>query len=312
MIRNGAHPAEAGSIPWAGAAFTGATAEGKAGQAAGDGRIRERMKRIGEAVAEAGGSLESLDPALFSDPVGMMALGGFLDGYMSTREGLLKAKEAHARVAERQFRILTNGFRYLEQNRQNPQALAVGIERLSGCLNLPYNVRFNPERKAFDVFYQDRTGEKPTGRSMAAGEVMAALQDLVRHPETFHRLYARNALAIMSANNAYRRDPGLWLYARNEDGREVTLVPQKQPRPEGGIEVGYTLLEKGKAARFVTLGELATDCGITPRAWEEHWSREPGQGASGVGPGAEDGVRDAGRPRPQGGGAFRPEAWPRP
>ena len=285
---------------------------GKGERTAADGQVREREKRICAAVARAGGALDGLDPALFSDPVGIMALGGFLDGYLSTPQGLLKAREAHSKVARQQFRMLSAGLRHLERLQGQPGTLAEGIAGLSERLNLPYKARFNPERNAFDVFYQDRTGEKPTGRSMAVEEVMAALRDLVRQPEAFHRLYAQNALAIMSANNAYRRNPELWLYARGEDGRAVTLVPQKQPRPEGGIEVGYTLLERGKAARFVTLDELAADWGITPRAWEEHWNRESARGADRNGPGVQGGAGEAGRPLPQGGGAFRREAWPRP
>ena len=196
------------------------------------------------------------------------------DRYTTTQEGLLKAKDAHSKVAEQQFQTLSNGLQYLEQNQGNPQALTAGIEQLSRHLNLPYNVKFNPERNAFDVLYQDRTGEKQTGQSMTSQEVVASLKELVQHSDKFHSLYAQNALSIMAGNNAYKQDPSKWFYAQGDDGRAITLIPQKQPRPEGGIELGYLILEKGQPARFATMKELSSTYGITPQTWEQHYKNQ--------------------------------------
>lgn len=233
-----------------------------------------RLKSISDAVSKAGGDISAIDFSLYSDPEGMVALGGFLDQYTTTQDGLLKAKEAHSKVAEQQFQMLSNGLQYLEQNQNNPQALTASIEQLSRHLNLPYNVKFNPERNAFDVLYQDRAGEKQTGQSMTSQEVVATLKDLVQHSDKFHSLYAQNALSIMGGNNAYKQDPSKWFYAQGDDGRAITLIPQKQPRPEGGIEVGYLVLEKGQPARFATTDELASTYGITPQTWEQHYKNE--------------------------------------
>lgn len=233
-----------------------------------------RLKSISDAVSKAGGDISAIDSSLYSDPEGMVALGGFLDQYTTTQDGLLKAKEAHSKVAEQQFQMLSNGLQYLEQNQNNPQALTASIEQLSRHLNLPYNVKFNPERNAFDVLYQDRAGEKQTGQSMTSQEVVATLKDLVQHSDKFHSLYAQNALSIMGGNNAYKQDPSKWFYAQGDDGRAITLIPQKQPRPEGGIEVGYLVLEKGQPARFATTDELASTYGITPQTWEQHYKNE--------------------------------------
>lgn len=233
-----------------------------------------RLKSISDAVSKAGGDISAIDSSLYSDPEGMVALGGFLDQYTTTQEGLLKAKDAHSKVAEQQFQTLSNGLQYLEQNQGNPQALTAGIEQLSRHLNLPYNVKFNPERNAFDVLYQDRTGEKQTGQSMTSQEVMASLKELVQHSDKFHSLYAQNALSIMAGNNAYKQDPSKWFYAQGDDGQAITLIPQKQPRPEGGIELGYLILEKGQPARFATTDELTSTYGITPQTWEQHYKNE--------------------------------------
>lgn len=233
-----------------------------------------RLKSISDAVNKAGGDISAIDSSLYSDPEGMVALGGFLDQYTTTQEGLLKAKDAHSKVAEQQFQTLSNGLQYLEQNQGNPQALTAGIEQLSRHLNLPYNVKFNPERNAFDVLYQDRAGEKQTGQSMTAQEVVASLKELVQHSDKFHSLYAQNALSIMAGNNAYKQDPSKWFYAQGDDGRAITLIPQKQPRPEGGIELGYFILEKGQPARFATMKELSSTYGITPQTWEQHYKNQ--------------------------------------
>lgn len=233
-----------------------------------------RLKSISDAVNKAGGDISAIDSSLYSDPEGMVALGGFLDQYTTTQEGLLKAKDAHSKVAEQQFQTLSNGLQYLEQNQGNPQALTAGIEQLSRHLNLPYNVKFNPERNAFDVLYQDRAGEKQTGQSMTAQEVVASLKELVQHSDKFHSLYAQNALSIMAGNNAYKQDPSKWFYAQGDDGRAITLIPQKQPRPEGGIELGYLILEKGQPARFATMKELSSTYGITPQTWEQHYKNQ--------------------------------------
>ena len=233
-----------------------------------------RLKSISDAVNKAGGDISAIDSSLYSDPEGMVALGGFLDQYTTTQEGLLKAKDAHSKVAEQQFQTLSNGLQYLEQNQGNPQALTAGIEQLSRHVNLPYNVKFNPERNAFDVLYQDRTGEKQTGQSMTSQEVVASLKELVQHSDKFHSLYAQNALSIMAGNNAYKQDPSKWFYAQGDDGRAITLIPQKQPRPEGGIELGYLILEKGQPARFATMKELSSTYGITPQTWEQHYKNQ--------------------------------------
>lgn len=233
-----------------------------------------RLKSISDAVNKAGGDISAIDSSLYSDPEGMVALGGFLDQYTTTQEGLLKAKDAHSKVAEQQFQTLSNGLQYLEQNQGNPQALTSGIEQLSRHLNLPYNVKFNPERNAFDVLYQDRTGEKQTGQSMTSQEVVASLKELVQHSDKFHSLYAQNALSIMAGNNAYKQDPSKWFYAQGDDGQAITLIPQKQPRPEGGIELGYLILEKGQPARFATMKELSSTYGITPQTWEQHYKNQ--------------------------------------
>ena len=233
-----------------------------------------RLKSISDAVNKAGGDISAIDSSLYSDPEGMVALGGFLDQYTTTQEGLLKAKDAHSKVAEQQFQTLSNGLQYLEQNQGNPQALTAGIEQLSRHLNLPYNVKFNPERNAFDVLYQDRTGEKQTGQSMTSQEVVASLKELVQHSDKFHSLYAQNALSIMAGNNAYKQDPSKWFYAQGDDGLAITLIPQKQPRPEGGIELGYLILEKGQPARFATMKELSSTYGITPQTWEQHYKNQ--------------------------------------
>lgn len=231
------------------------------------------VKSIGDAVNKAGGDINAIDTDLYSTPEGMMALGTYLDGYVNSKEGLLKAKEAHSKVAQQQYQYMQSGLDYLEQHKDDPRALAAGIEQLSRNLDLPYHVKV-AEDGNLDLFYQDRTGDKPTGQRVTPQDALISIRDVVQNSDKFHQLYAQNALAIIAGNNRYKQDPSTWFYAQGDDGQSLTLIPQKQTRPEGGIDVGYIVLQKGKPAQFATLEQLAGQYGITPETWDQHYQNQ--------------------------------------
>ena len=66
----------------------GAAAGEKMRQVVGDIQINDRLKQIGDAVTQAGGSIDGIDPTLFSDPVGLRALGEYPTQSNSSQEGL--------------------------------------------------------------------------------------------------------------------------------------------------------------------------------------------------------------------------------
>ena len=66
--------------------FLGGAAVGeKMRQVVGDIQINDRLKQIGDAVTQAGGSIDGIDPTLFSDPVGLRALGEYTTQYTGRR-----------------------------------------------------------------------------------------------------------------------------------------------------------------------------------------------------------------------------------
>ena len=59
----------------------GAAAGEKMRQVVGDIQINDRLKQIGDAVTQAGGNLDEIKTDLFSDPVGLQALGEYTKQY---------------------------------------------------------------------------------------------------------------------------------------------------------------------------------------------------------------------------------------
>ena len=85
----------------------GAAAGEKMRQVVGDIQINDRLKQIGDAVTQAGGSIDGIDPTLFSDPVGLRALGEYTTQYNSSQEGLQKAWKNHDQAIMRMFETTT-------------------------------------------------------------------------------------------------------------------------------------------------------------------------------------------------------------
>ena len=86
----GGYASLAGAMPISsfGQDFLGGAAAGeKMRQVVGDIQINDRLKQIGDAVTQAGGNLDEIKTDLFSDPVGLQALGVFLLQYTDNTYG---------------------------------------------------------------------------------------------------------------------------------------------------------------------------------------------------------------------------------
>ncbi|WP_462430854.1 hypothetical protein, partial [Bilophila wadsworthia] len=159
--------AEAAPINSFGQDFLGGAAAGeKMRQVVGDIQINDRLKQIGDAVTQAGGSIDGIDPTLFSDPVGLRALGEYTTQYNSSQEGLQKAWKNHDQAIMRMFETTTYAPQAFKQS-GDPSIL----DQASDKLGLPYQTQYNPETKRHEVMYAGRFGPEATGQSFTSEEL---------------------------------------------------------------------------------------------------------------------------------------------
>lgn len=226
----------------------GATAGEKMRQVVGDMQINERVKQIGDAVTQAGGSIDGIDPTLFSDPVGLRALGEYTTQYNASQEGLQKAWKNYDQAIMRMHETAAYAPQAYAQT-HDPSVL----DQASDKLGLPYQTQYNPETQQHDVMYVGRFGLEPTGQSYSSDELSNLYGGIVKDPKRFSRLAFQYALATMRQNEDYLRDPSTWLY--DNDGKTV-FVPRKMTTPNG-FRSGYIVTDTAnKTSRFMTNEEL--------------------------------------------------------
>lgn len=234
----------------------GAAAGEKMRQVVWDIQINDRLKQIGDAVTQAGGSIDGIDPTLFSDPVGLRALGEYTTQYNSSQEGLQKAWKNHDQAIMRMF----------ETTNMAPQAYAQSrdpsvLDQASDKLGLPYQTQYNPETKRHEVMYAGRFGPEATGQSFTSDELSNLYGGLAKDPKRFSQLAFQYSLATMRQNEDYLKDPSKWLY--DNDGKTV-FVPRKM-MTANGFRSGYIVTDTAnKTSKFMTNEELQ-QAGVFPK-----------------------------------------------
>ena len=198
-----------------------------------DSAISGRMMKMAEAVKN-GGDLTDIDESLYADPVGMEALGQFQQHYLSTQRGMKESAERNRELAAQSAQEVYAGLQALEQYKDDPQATAAILTQLSKKLPLPYQVEPGNEPGTFNILYQDRGGNKPTGRTMTADEIIQTLKGGIGNNKKLMNQIGMYLLGNIVRNMEYKQDPKTWLYT--DSGQQ--LVPQKQMH-NGTFEVGY-------------------------------------------------------------------------
>ena len=249
--------AEAALINSFGQDFLGGAAAGeKMRQVVGDIQINDRLKQIGDAVTQAGGSIDGIDPTLFSDPVGLRALGEYTTQYNSSQEGLQKAWKNHDQAIMRMFETTTYAPQAFKQS-GDPSIL----DQASDKLGLPYQTQYNPETKRHEVMYAGRFGPEATGQSFTSEELSNLYGGLAKDPKRFSQLAFQYSLATMRQNEDYLKDPSKWLY--DNDGKTV-FVPRKM-MTANGFRSGYIVTDTAnKTSKFMTNEELQ-QAGVFPK-----------------------------------------------
>ena len=195
--------------------------------------ISERMGKMAAAVKD-GGDLMNIDESLYADPIGMQALGQFQQHYLSTQKGMKESAELNRELAAQSAQEVYAGLQALEQYKDDPQATAAILTKLSKKLPLPYQAEPGNEPGTFNILYQDRGGNKPTGRTMTADEMIQTIKGAVGNDRKLMNQLGTYLLGNITRNMEYKQDPKLWMYT--EGGQQ--LVPQKQMH-NGAFEVGY-------------------------------------------------------------------------
>ena len=234
----------------------GAAAGEKMQQVVGDIQINDRLKQIGDAVTQAGGSIDGIDPTLFSDPVGLRALGEYTTQYNSSQEGLQKAWKNHDQAIMRMFETTTYAPQAFKQS-GDPSIL----DQASDKLGLPYQTQYNPETKRHEVMYAGRFGPEATGQSFTSEELSNLYGGLAKDPKRFSQLAFQYSLATMRQNEDYLKDPSKWLY--DNDGKTV-FAPRKM-MTANGFRSGYIVTDTAnKTSKFMTNEELQ-QAGVFPK-----------------------------------------------
>ena len=234
----------------------GAAAGEKMRQVVGDIQINDRLKQIGDAVTQAGGSIDGIDPTLFSYPVGLRALGEYTTQYNSSQEGLQKAWKNHDQAIMRMFETTTYAPQAFKQS-GDPSIL----DQASDKLGLPYQTQYNPETKRHEVMYAGRFGPEATGQSFTSEELSNLYGGLAKDPKRFSQLAFQYSLATMRQNEDYLKDPSKWLY--DNDGKTV-FVPRKM-MTANGFRSGYIVTDTAnKTSKFMTNEELQ-QAGVFPK-----------------------------------------------
>lgn len=255
----GGYASLAGAMPISsfGQDFLGGAAAGeKMRQVVGDIQINDRMKQIGDAVTQAGGNLDEIKTDLFSDPVGLQALGEYTKRYTESTNNLQQAWKNHDQVIQHEFEYRQNKSDYFKET-GDPKAL----DELSEKLGIPYQTQYNPETKKHDVMYVGRFGLEPTGQSYTSADLCGMVDDIGKDPKRFSQLRFQYAMATMRQNADYLSDPSKWLY--DNDGKTV-FVPRKM-MTANGFRSGYIVTDTAnKTSKFMTNEELQ-QAGVFPK-----------------------------------------------
>ena len=255
----GGYASLAGAMPISsfGQDFLGGAAAGeKMRQVVGDIQINDRMKQIGDAVTQAGGNLDEIKTDLFSDPVGLQALGEYTKRYTESTNNLQQAWKNHDQVIQHEFEYRQNKSDYFKET-GDPKAL----DELSEKLGIPYQTQYNPETKKHDVMYVGRFGLEPTGQSYTSADLCGMVDDIGKDPKRFSQLRFQYAMATMRQNADYLSDPSKWLY--DNDGKTV-FVPRKM-LTANGFRSGYIVTDTAnKTSKFMTNEELQ-QAGVFPK-----------------------------------------------
>ena len=214
------------------------------------------MKQIGDAVTQAGGNLDEIKTDLFSDPVGLQALGEYTKRYTESTNNLQQAWKNHDQVIQHEFEYRQNKSDYFKET-GDPKAL----DELSEKLGIPYQTQYNPETKKHDVMYVGRFGLEPTGQSYTSADLCGMVDDIGKDPKRFSQLRFQYAMATMRQNADYLSDPSKWLY--DNDGKTV-FVPRKM-LTANGFRSGYIVTDTAnKTSKFMTNEELQ-QAGVFPK-----------------------------------------------
>ena len=227
---------------------------------------RDVNGRIDQILAASNGGqqdLSTLDPKLYSDRVGMEALG--------------KVSQQLSQTGEYQNKIFNNGI----QQAKNLYGLAQGYMadfksavdandsqralniygNMMNRMNLPY--RFVQDGDGFRVYHITPEGERDMG-NMSLMDVYKMTADQLNNEQMFLKGSAAYSMTNWETNQKYMADPAKWRYGVTKDGKQLAMVPQtfqKDGQMVAGFYVqglGNRTLDQLDAAGITVAGAMGT------------------------------------------------------
>ena len=189
---------------------------------------REVNGRMDQILAASNGGqtdLSTLDPKLYSDRVGMEAMGKVSQQLSQTGEYQNKIFSNSIQQAKNLFGIAQGymtDFNAAVKAGDSQRALNI-FGNMANRMNLPY--RFVPEGEGFRLYHVTPDGEIDMG-TMSLTDAYKKTADVLNNEQAFIKGSAAYSMTNWETNQKNFSDPSKWRYAVSKDGKQIALVPQ--------------------------------------------------------------------------------------
>lgn len=217
--------------------------------------VQGKMDEILKATAERGGDITMLDPNMYSDRVGLEAMGRVAGQMAQTEAWKMKAMQNNAAQARQRFATFQQYFSDIEGAiKDGDQARTVALmSNMASQSGTPY--RFMPtEDGGIRVGFVTPEGEVDKG-TMTMTEAYDLLKPYATSQDRFVRDSVVYGMATQQENAEIMQDPRRWKQAMDRNGNQYTLVPQRIMR-NGQLVSGFLVAGPG-GQRNMTLDEVA-------------------------------------------------------
>lgn len=184
--------------------------------------------RIDEILAASNGGqqdLTTLDPKLYSDRIGMEAMGKVSQKLSQTGEFQTKIFENGIKHAQKLYGLAQGymtDFTKATEAGDEPRARAI-MGAMVNQFNIPY--RFTPEGDGFRVTHITPEGEVDAG-TMSLYDAYGKIKDFVNDEKTFVKGSAAYNMTNWETNMKYMADTSKWRIGVTKDGKQLAMVPQ--------------------------------------------------------------------------------------
>ena len=217
--------------------------------------VQGKMDEILKATAERGGDITMIDPSLYSDRVGLEAMGKVAGQMANTEAWKLKAMQNNAEQARHRFATFQQYFTDIEGAiKDGDQSRTVALmSNMASQSGTPY--RFMPtEDGQIRVGFITPEGEVDKG-TMSMTEAYDLLKPYATNQDRFIQDSVMYSMATQAENAEILQDPRRWKQATDGNGNQYTLIPQRIYK-NGQLVSGFLVSGPG-GQRNMTMEEVS-------------------------------------------------------